>query len=45
LRWAIELGCVDIAAEVSLLSSHLALPRADHLRQVYHILDILRRNR
>ena len=26
LRWACELGCIDIATEISLLSSHLALP-------------------
>ena len=26
LRWACELGCIDIATEVSLLSSHLVLP-------------------
>ena len=25
-QWTCELGCVDIATEVSLLSSHLALP-------------------
>ena len=37
LRWAIELGRVDILLEVSLLSSHLALPRVGHLEQVYHI--------
>jgi hypothetical protein len=37
LRWACELGRVDIATEVFLLSSHLALPRAGHLQQVYHV--------
>jgi hypothetical protein len=42
LRWAIELGRVDIATEVSLLSSHLALPRAGHLQQVYHIFGYLK---
>ena len=35
LRWAIELGRVDILLEVSLLSTHLALPRTGHLQQVY----------
>jgi hypothetical protein len=39
LRWAIELGRVDIATEVLLLSSHLALPRAGLLQQVSHIFD------
>eukprot|EP00980_Cylindrotheca_fusiformis_P025560 scaffold14072_cov73-Cylindrotheca_fusiformis.AAC.1 len=31
LRWIVELGRVDICCEVSLLSSHLALPRQGHL--------------
>jgi len=39
---AIELGRVDIATEVSLLSSHLALPRAGHLQQAYHIFGYLK---
>ena len=26
LRWAVELGRIDITMEVSMLSSHLALP-------------------
>jgi hypothetical protein len=26
LRWIVELGCVDICLEVSMMSSHLALP-------------------
>ncbi len=26
LRWIVELGCVDIDVEVSMMSSHLALP-------------------
>ena len=42
LRWAIELGRVDILLEVSLLSSHLALPRSGHLQQVYHIFGYLK---
>jgi len=42
LRWAIELGRVDILLEVSLLSSHLALPRVGHLQQVYHIFGYLK---
>jgi Reverse transcriptase (RNA-dependent DNA polymerase) len=41
LRWAIELGRVDLALEVSLLSSHLALPRVGHLDAVYHIFGYL----
>ena len=41
LRWAVELGRVDILLEVALLSSHLALPRVGHLQQVYHIFGYL----
>ena len=42
LRWAVELGRVDILLEVSLLSSHLALPRVGHLNQVYRIFGYLK---
>ena len=42
LRWAIELGRVDILLEVSLLSSHLCLPRIGHLEQVFHIFGYLK---
>jgi hypothetical protein len=31
LHWAVELRRVDIITEVSMLSSHLALPREGHL--------------
>ena len=44
LRWAIELGRVDILLEVSLLSTHLALPRVGHLQQVYHIFGYLKQS-
>ena len=37
-----ELGCVDIATEVSLLSLHLALPRKGHLDLALHIMGYLR---
>ena len=42
LRWAIELGKVDMLLEVALLSSHLALPHVGHLQQVYHIFGYLK---
>ncbi len=42
LRWAIELGRVDILFETSLLSAHLALPREGHLEQVLHIVGYLK---
>ena len=42
LRWAVELGRIDIATEVSVLSTHLALPREGHLQQVYHMFGYLK---
>ena len=42
LRWAIEIGRLDILLEVALLSSHLAMPRKGHLEQVYHIFGYLK---
>ena len=42
LRWAVELGRIDIHIDVSLLSSYLAQPRIGHLQQVLHIFAYLR---
>ena len=42
LRWILELGCADICVEVSMMSSHLALPRRVHLDEVLHILVYLK---
>ena len=36
LRLIVELGRVDINVEVSMLSSHLALPREGHLAELFH---------
>ena len=41
LRWACELGRIDILFEVSLLSSHLALPREGHLEAAFAIFQCL----
>ena len=41
LRWMVELGRIDITVEVSMMSSHLALPRQGHLEQVYHMFSYL----
>ena len=41
LRWMVEIGRVDMITEVSLLSSHLALPREGHLEAVFHIYAYL----
>jgi hypothetical protein len=46
LRWAIELGRIDIAMEVSMLSTHLALlPCKGHLLQVHHMFGYLKANK
>ena len=37
-----ELGIVDICLEVSLMSSHLALPREGHLEKIFHIFAYLK---
>ena len=42
LRWAVELGRIDILLETSLMSQHLALPREGHLEQVLHIVGYLK---
>ncbi len=42
LRWAVELGRVDILLETALMSTHLALPRSGHLDQVYRMFGYLK---
>ena len=42
LRWAVEIGRVDILLETSLLSSYLAMPRVGHLEQALHIFGYLK---
>ena len=42
LRWAVEIGRVDVLLEVSLMSKHLALPREGHLEQVLHIMGYVK---
>jgi len=42
LRWMVELGRIDMIAEVSMLSSHLACPREGHLEAVFHIFSWLK---
>jgi len=42
LRWACEIGRVDILLETSLLSSYLAAPRIGHLEAVFHIFGYLK---
>jgi hypothetical protein len=42
LRWAIELGRIDIYIDVALLSSFLAQPRVGHVSAVLHIFSYLK---
>jgi hypothetical protein len=42
MRWMVELGCIDIATEVSVLSSYLACPRKGHLENALHVMGYLR---
>ena len=37
LRWMVELGRIDITCEVSMMPSHMALPRVGHLEQLFHL--------
>ncbi len=43
LRWAIELGRIDILTEVSLLSQYQANPREGYLETLYWIMNYLHR--
>ena len=42
LRWMVEIGRVDIITEVSMLSSHMAMPREGHLEAVLHVFGFLK---
>ena len=44
LRWAVELGRVDILVEVSKLSSFNCMPRVGHLEAVYNIFAYLQKH-
>ena len=41
IRWAVELGWVDIAHELCLLSKYQASPREGYIEQVLHIFTFL----
>jgi hypothetical protein len=43
LRWAVELGRMDILLEVSLMSTYFAAPREGHWEQVFHIFGYLKK--
>ena len=42
LRWMVEIGRIDIATEVSILSSYLAYPRDGHLSTALFIMGYLK---
>jgi hypothetical protein len=42
LRWAVELGRIDIHMAVALLAQYLAQPRQGHLQQAFHIFAYLK---
>jgi hypothetical protein len=44
LRWACEIGRVDILTEISMLASYQASPREGHLEQTLHIFAYLKKN-
>ena len=44
LRWIVELGQADLSTEVSMMSSHLAMPREGHLKEVLHIFAHLKKH-
>jgi hypothetical protein len=44
LRWAVEIGRIDIYLETSLLSQYQANPRFGHLEAVYHIFAYLKKH-
>jgi hypothetical protein len=44
LRWAVEIGRIDIYLEVSLLSQYQASPRLGHLEAAYHIFGYLKKH-
>jgi hypothetical protein len=44
LHLAIEIHCIDIFLEVSLLSQYQANPRSGHLEAIYHIFAYLKKH-
>ena len=42
MRWMVEIGSIDIATEVSLISSCLAYPREGHLEAAFHLMASLK---
>ena len=44
LRWAVELGRVDILYEVATMSTYLSMPRTRHFKELFHMFGYLKAN-
>ena len=44
LRWIVEMGRADIFVEVSMMSSHLAIPQKGHMEQILRMFAYLIRH-
>jgi hypothetical protein len=44
LHWAVELGCLDMYVDVTLLSSYMTAPRIGHMEQVLLIFAYFKRH-
>ena len=42
LRWMVELGRIDITCDLSMMSSFIAMPRVEHLEQLFHMFAYLK---
>jgi hypothetical protein len=42
LRWAVELGRIDIHLSIALLAQYLVQPRVGHLDQIFHVFAYLK---
>jgi hypothetical protein len=42
VRWMVELGQIDIATKIFMLSSYLACPRKGHLENALHVMGYLK---
>ena len=40
-RWMVEIGHINIATDISLLSSHLVMPREGHIEAAIHVMSYL----
>ena len=44
IRWMVEIGRVDIITEVSVMASHMAIPREGHVEVVFHVFAFIFHN-